>query len=68
MERAGTATELQWTLSFKQDHFLNPETYPVTKVVSQGTPLLKISKLSYLPAYTFLSKTCHICEGGNLCQ
>lgn len=57
MEEQVPATELQWTLPFKQDHCLNPETYPVTKVASQSTLLIAISRLSYLPAYAILSKT-----------
>lgn len=61
------ATELQWTLPFKQDHFLNPEAYPVTKLASQSTLLIKISRLSHLPAYTFLSKSYVISANEAIC-
>lgn len=61
------APELQWTLPFRQYHFLNPEVYPVTKFASQSTPRIKISRLSYLPAYTFLSKTYVISASEAIC-
>lgn len=53
---------------FKQSHFLNHETYTVTKMTSQNALLININRLFYLPANTlFPNKTYFITASEAVC-